>query len=72
MGSFPVDNGELALYFVFTFLSILASTVTYCLYHHSFRLAEPDYTEHMRFFAKVSKMNTQHTAVPHIDVPLIE
>lgn len=57
MGSFPVDDSQLALYLVFTFLSIALSIAVYCLYYHGFKFADSDYANHVKFFAKVSAAN---------------
>jgi hypothetical protein len=43
MGDFPVDDGQLAVYLVFTFLSLAVSIAVYCLTFHGFKFADPDY-----------------------------
>lgn len=56
MGDFPVDEGQLAVYLVFTFLSLAVSVAVYCLTFHGFKFSDLDYTYHISFFAEVSKM----------------
>lgn len=56
---FAVDGGQLALYLVFTLASLLASSLAYCLHQHLFPQALPDYHEHIRFFARVSRLGGQ-------------
>lgn len=43
MGDFPVDDGQLAVYLVFTFLSLALSIAVYCLTFHGFKFSDPDY-----------------------------
>lgn len=43
MGDFPVDDGQLAVYLVFTFFSLAVSIAVYCLTFHGFKFADPDY-----------------------------
>jgi hypothetical protein len=72
MGSYPVDDGQLALYFVFTFISIALSIAAYCIYFHGFKFADPDYTDHIRAFAKISRINEQNTDRNRVESPLID
>jgi hypothetical protein len=54
MGEFAVDDAQLTIYLLFTFLSIAASLAAYCLYHHAFRLGDPDYRDHISILGKLS------------------
>ncbi len=51
MGDFPVDDSQLAVYLVFTFLSLAVSIAVYCLYFHGFKFADGDYAQHISFYA---------------------
>lgn len=44
MGTFPVDDGQLALYLVFTFISLAISIAVYCLYFHGCKFSDADYS----------------------------
>jgi hypothetical protein len=48
MGGYPVDDGELVLYFIFTFLSILSSLALYFFYQHCQGYAENDHREYVK------------------------
>jgi len=54
MGDFPVDNSELALYFVFTLLSILVSLIIYCYYQHFSPLSVKDHQERLNIFVAIA------------------
>lgn len=72
MGTFPVDDSQLALYLAFTFLSLAVSIVAYCAYNHLFKLGDPDYADYVQVFAKVSKTNENSTDRLRIEAPLID
>lgn len=52
---YEVNDGQLALYLTFTFLSLVISLVVYCFYHHAFRLSDLDYSHSISTFAKISQ-----------------
>jgi hypothetical protein len=74
MGSFPVDDSQLALYLAFTFLSLAVSIAVYCLYFHGFKFADSDYARHVRFYAKVSAptASERDEGRGSVEAPLIE
>jgi len=72
MGTFAVDDGQLALYLVFTFISLAISIAAYCLYFHGCKFSDADYSQHIKFFAKVSAMNEREATQNEGEVPLIE
>lgn len=43
MGSYPVDDNQMALYLSLTLLSILASLLVYLFYQHCLGLGDSDY-----------------------------
>jgi hypothetical protein len=53
MGNYDVSNSQLAVYFVFTILSLIISLVVYCLYFHGFSWARPDYLQHVQHLTKM-------------------
>lgn len=53
---FYVDDGQLTIYLVFTFLSILVSLVGYCIYQHTGKMATRDYHRYLKFYIEVGDM----------------
>lgn len=58
MGDYPVDGGQLAVYFIFTVLSLIASLATYFYYQHWSGLADRDHQEHIRIYAAIAAMGS--------------
>ena len=48
---YPVDDSQLTLYLVFTFLSIVVSLAVYCMYYHVLGWGEGDYLKHITILA---------------------
>ena len=69
-----MDDGQLALYLVFTLLSLLASLLAYCFYHHAFHLGQQDYEHTVSLYAKISQLREPFPTVsPNlIERPLID
>lgn len=69
--TYPVDDGQLALYLTFTFLSLVASLIVYCFYHHAFHLSDKDYSNTIATFAKISQIREEKRHSSFIERPLI-
>lgn len=50
MGSYPVDDNQMALYLSLTLLSILASLLVYLFYQHCLGLGDSDYERLKRVY----------------------
>jgi hypothetical protein len=72
MGDFPVDDSQLAVYLLFTFLSLAVSIAFYCLYFHGFKFSDGDYAQHVSFYAEVSTRGRREEERNRVEVPLIE
>ena len=70
MGDYPVDGGQLALYFTFTFLSIIASLVLYFFYQHCQGFVDKDHQEYIRIFAEISAIGSVSKIMSEDDRPL--
>jgi hypothetical protein len=56
MGDYSVNEGQLALYFIFTVLSLIASLLLYFSYQHCSGLADRDHQQHIRIYAAIASM----------------
>ena len=69
MKDYPVQQSELAVYLVFTFLSLVTSLVCYCLYQHCLGSADRDYSTYTQFFIDVAKTGEETHSKNNTYVP---
>ncbi len=53
MNNYEVKQTQLAIYFIFTILSLIISLIVYCLYFHAFLWAKQDYIEQVQSLMKM-------------------
>lgn len=51
-----MDESQLIMYLVLTFLSIIVSVTVYCMYYHAFKFGDGDYLKHISVLADISEL----------------